>query len=298
MNFSVRKDDQNSTTTFKYNFYNLTDLYNYLKSNPTVNTEIFDQQASLENDIEFSGVPLNKAIEYLNGGYKINFESFDIAIRDVRKFGVEDVDSRNLERALHGGVYLSPLVASGAPDCMVRYKQDSDPKHIVVYFQLGYAHFTTPNEIFNRGIATINLIQSLEDKGYIVDLKVFELSKCGNEFMDITVNLKNTDEILNISKCYYPFVSKEFLRRLLFRVLESAPVNSFWGNGYGTALTTDKIREFYNLKERDLVISTPKEIGINGEDIYKDTVALFEYLNLDDEFDLTKMKQKSKIKVR
>ena len=41
---------------YKYNFSNLNDLYNYLKSNPEVNTRIFKKQASLKENNDFSGV--------------------------------------------------------------------------------------------------------------------------------------------------------------------------------------------------------------------------------------------------
>lgn len=293
MKFSLVKLNEYETL-YKYNFSNLNDLYNYLKSNPTVNTRIFRKQASLKNDTDFSGVPLTEATEYLKGGYNIDFDKFDMATRSIRKIGYEDVDSRKLVLSQHGGVYLSPLVAAGVPNCMVKYERDTNPKHITIYFQLGYSWMTTPTQVFNRGIATINLIQSLEDKGYIVDLKVFELSECDNEYIDLSVNIKQVDELLNITKCYYPLVSKEFLRRLLFRVLESTPVNSSWSQGYGSSLNSDEIRKFYKLKEKDLIIAPPIEIGIRGEDIFEDTVSLFENLNLDTEFDLTKLKQKIK----
>lgn len=284
------------STIYKYNFTNLTDLYNYLKQDPKVNEEIFYNQASLKNNEFQAGEPLEKSIEYLRGGYKIKFDKFDISIKNIRKFGYEDTDSRKIERSLHGGIYLSPLVAAGVPDCMVRYKQDSDPKHITVYFQLSYPFFTTTEQIFNRGIATINLIQSLEDKGYTVDLKVFELSVNSNEYLDITINLKQVDEHLNISKCYYPFVSKEFLRRIIFRILESTPVKTNWNEGYGCALEGEQIRKFYNLNSKDLVISSPSDMGISGYDIYEDTITLFEKLNLSKEFDLSKLRNKVKKK--
>lgn len=300
MKFDIDKKQVDNTsdisTIYKYNFSNLTDLYNYLKQNPKVNRNIFNTQASLDPNNYFAGESLEKSIEYLRGGYKVNFDKFDIAVKNVRKFGYEDVDSRKLERSLHGGIYLSPLVAAGVPDCMIRYRQDSDPKHITVYFQLGYPHFTTTEQVFNRGIATINLIQTLEDKGYIVDLKVFELSVNDDEYLDITINLKQVDELLNISKCYYPFVSKEFLRRILFRILESVPVKTNWSHGYGRSIEGDEIREFYNLNSKDLVIAAPKSMGILGHDIYEDTVTLFERLNLSKEFDLTKLKNKVKKK--
>ena len=297
MKFSIDnnyEDGLRKYSTFEYYFQNLTDLYNYLKSNPKVNSHIFRRQSSLTNGSDFAGENLTQAIEYLNGGYNFNFENFDNATRNIRKLGIEDEESTKLERALHGGAYLYPLVAAGVPDCMIRYRQDSDPKHITVYFQLGYSASTTESQIFNRGVATINLIQSLESKGYIVDLKVFELSIESDEIVDITVNLKKTDQLLNVTKCYYPFVSKEFLRRLLFRVLESAPVENDWSNGYGRPASTSEMRDFYKLKDKDLVISQPREMGIDGDNIYTDTITLFKKLGLDNEFDLSKLKEKSK----
>jgi len=292
MKFAIDRD--NPYTTFKYKFSNLNDLYNYLKSEPSVNTRIFAKQASLDSNTSFGGESLDIATEYLKGGYNIDFDKFDIATRNVRKLGYEDTDSRKLKRCIHGGTYLSPLVAAGVPDCMIKYERDTSPKHITIYFQLGYPWTTTTTQVFNRGIATINLIQSLEDKGYIVDLKVFELSECNNEYIDITVNIKNIDELLNITKCYYPLVSKEFLRRLLFRVFESTPVKGYWSRGYGRSVDKDEIRNFYKLKPKDLVIPAPGEAGIKGDDIYEDTITLFESLNLQNEFDLTKLKQKVK----
>lgn len=292
--YDLKKDCDK--TIYKYNFSNLTDLYNYLIQDPEVNKKIFNQQASKDVNTSFAGESLEKSIEYLRGGYKVDFDKFDIAVKDVRKFGYEDIDSRKMQRSLHGGIYLSPLVAAGVPDCMIRYIQDSDPKHVTIYFQLSYPHYTTTEQVFNRGIATINLIQILEDKGYIVDLKVFELSTNSNEYIDITINLKQVDEFLNISKCYYPFVSKEFLRRLLFRLLESVPVKTDWNYGYGRSVEDEEIRNFYNLNSKDLVIGAPKTMGISGHDVFEDTVSLFEKLKLSEEFDLSKLKQKVKKK--
>ena len=298
MYFSKYKNSE-GYLIYKYNFSNLSDLYDYLISEPEINTDVFKDLASENGEFDFAGEEFDIAIEYLKSGYDIDFEKFDIATKEIRKAGVEDINSTKLERSLHGGMYLSPLVAAGVPDCMVRYIQDSDPKHITIYFQLAYPANLTRQQILNRGVATINLIQALEAKGYIVDLKVFELSFCEDECVDIEIELKNTDELINISKCYYPLVSKEFLRRLLFRIMETIPVKkTYWGKGYGRSAELYKIREFYKLRSRDLVIPQPKEIGILGYDIYEDTITLFKYLNLDNEFDLSKLEKKVESKVK
>lgn len=292
----TKKCTNEGDKVYNYSFNNLNDLYNYLKSEPIVNKKIFKKQASVTQKKSFAGESLEEAIEYLKGGYKIDFKKFDIAVSSMEKFGLEDIDSRKIERTLHGGAYIQSLVAAGAPDCMIRYIQDFEPKKISVYFQLSYSSNTNSEQIFNRGIATINLIQQLEAKGYIVDLKVFELSRKIDEYVDINISIKQIDEVLNISKCYYPFVSKEFLRRLLFRVLESVPVTNDWGWGYGTTVPVAEIRKFYKLSEKDIVIPAPDEIGIDGMSILKDTVTFFEYLKLDKEFDLSRLKGKQKVK--
>ena len=296
MKFSVHENINDSNKVFKYYFYNLTDLYNYLSSNPKVNSSVFKELSSEEGSREFAGEPLIKAIEYLKGGYKINFDKFDIAVGELKKIGYEDTNDVNFERALHGGVYLSPLVAAGVPDCMIRYAIDTEPKKVTIYFQLCSPNFTSESQIFNRGVATLNLIQLLEEKGYIVEFKAFDLSRYLREYVDITVNLKHIDERLNISKCYYPLISKEFSRRLLFRVLECAPVSIGWGSGYGEAMDESEIRKFYKLDKNDLVISSPDDLGIMGKNTLEDTLNLFRGLGLENEFDLDNFESKIKTK--
>lgn len=290
MKFEIEKDHRKKI--YKYNFYSLTDLHDYLKTNPKINKSVFYEPSSLRPQNNFNGESLNTAINYCLGGYDNDFERFKVLTNQVRQAGYEDYDSRKLVRSIYGGVALSPLVASGIPDCMISYRQDSEVKYVTIYFQLGYPCITTHNQIFNRGIATLNLIQALQDKGYIVDFKAFELSRCGNEYVDITVNLKRTSELLNISKCYYPLVGREFLRRLLFRVLESTPVKENWSFGYGSPLNTDDISKFYNLKPKDLIISYPGEMEILGNDVYNDTANLFQSLHLENEFNVEKIRQK------
>ena len=42
-------------TIYNIRFANLTDLYDYLKQNPVLNTNVFQSQHSLSEDIEFHG---------------------------------------------------------------------------------------------------------------------------------------------------------------------------------------------------------------------------------------------------
>lgn len=67
-----------------------------------------------------------------------------------------------------------------------------------------------------------------------------------------------------------------------------------WSWGYGKTLEEETLRDFMNLKDSDYVISTPNEIGIRGNNIYTDTVRLIENLNLEEEFDVQKIKKLSR----
>lgn len=289
-------ENKNGYKVYNMNFSNLTDLHLYLKDDPDVNKSVFGTQASLDSDTSFHGEHLDKCIDYCIGGYKTGFESFLRTSNDLKKIGVADTDARTLKRSLYGGIPLSPLVAAGVPDCMLRYDRSEDLKYVTIYFNLGYPHFTTGSEIVNRGLATLHIIQALENKGYIVNFKAFELSHCGDEMINISIDLKKPGDLfLNMEKCYFPIKAKEFLRRILFRVLESMPVENYsWSSGYGQAANQKEMEKFFGTKNTDLLIAAPREMGIGGENIYDDTLTLIQKLNIQDEFDVNRIKKLSK----
>ena len=119
-----------------------------------------------------------------------------------------------------------------------------------------------------------------------------ESSVCSDEIVNIEILLKKpTDAMLDLKKCYFPIAGPEFLRRILFRVLESMPVKNNWNYGYGRALEEEEFRKFFELKDSDLVVSTPNEIGICGDNMYSDTARLIDNLDLNQEFDVEKIKK-------
>ena len=292
------KETRGGHSIYNIRFRNLTDLYDYLKENPTVNTRVFSSQASLKSDKSFYGEPLDKSIEYIMGGYTKGFDNFLKTSDDLKKIGVEDQDDRTLKRGLYGGIPLAPLVAAGVPDCMLRYYRSEDVKYVTIYFNLAYPHFTTEAEIVNRGLATLYLIQALENKGYIVNFKAFELSHCNNETINISIDLKKPGDLfLNIEKCYFPIKAKEFLRRILFRVLESSEVTSRdWSGGYGRSASIEEMKDFFDAGSHDLIIAAPREMGICGENIYTDTLTLIKKLKIEEEFDVERIKTLAKQK--
>lgn len=284
-----RKDEK---VIYNIRFRNLTDLHDYLMSNPNVNKRVFTRQASLKNDSDFSGEPLDQAIKYCIGGYRQGFDNFLKTNTILRETTKDLTDNRMLTRSMYGGVPQPALVAAGVPDCMLRYERDNQSTVRNMYFNLAYPAFTSTSRIVNRGLATLYIVQALEAKGEMINFKAFELSKCEDELLNIEINLKKPGDIfLDIEKCYYPIKAKEFLRRVLFRVKESSDVEEYyWGDDYGVPLDEDGVREFYKVRPQDMVISYPTDMGIEGDNIYDDTITLITRLGLEKEFDIPKIK--------
>lgn len=290
MQTEIKRENGNRIINIK--FANLTDLYDYLKSNPVINRRIFSSPASLSADDHFHGVSLEKSIEYCLGGYKKDFDNFLEVNEQLKKIGLANPNNKRVSRSLYGGAALAPLVAAEIPQCMVKYKRENDLKFITLYFNLSYNCGTSESEIVNRGLATLYIIKTLESRGYVVNLKAFELSTCGDEVLNIDIGLKRPgDLILDIEKCYFPIKAKEFLRRILFRVVESADVENSWGYGYGCPASVGFTRSFFEAGDKDLVIGEPSSMGIGGNNIYEDTATLIKRLNIQDEFDMQKIKK-------
>jgi len=290
MRLDIKKID--GDTVYKLNYSSLTDLHDYLASNPKVNKNVFRTLASKKEDSDFAGEPLDRAIEYCIEGYKEGLDHFLTVNEELKKAGRDISDTRQMERGLYGGIPLAPLVAAGVPDCMARYERDSTATVRNIYYNIGCPWYTKSKQITNKGLITLFIVQALEERGEMVNFRAFEASEEDDEIIDIEVALKKPGEaMLDVGKCYFPLVRKEFLRRLLFRTLESMPVENDWSHGYGRPLRYYELQQYLGTREDDIILSYPDELGIRGDNIYEDTISALEHLKLTNEFDINKIKR-------
>ena len=289
-------------TVYDIMFSDLTELYNYLKSDPKINKKVFPRniRASIKND-ETLGFGLEKAIEYIPGGYEENIKNFLTMKDNMTGISIETRESRDITIGVYGAIPFVPNVVKGVSDCMISYDRNSEIKVRNVYFGLSYPIFSTDDMILNRGLIALYIIDALEKKGELVNLKTFQASGNGSEIIKIEIALKESKEMfVNPRKCYFPLARKEFFRRVLFRVFESVDAKEPWGeNGYGNTLSKDKLKEIFEIPDQDIIIPSPHEIGIEGNNIYDDTINAINALGLEEEFDLDKirsLKEKTKKK--
>lgn len=206
-----------------------------------------------------------------------------------------------------------PRYLKGIPTTMYSYKEEKQEQIVNIYLNTAYSCFQNQNQIINRGILILNLINYLETQNIKVNLYNYLLVKEKNEIDFIVIPIKNQYEKLNIKKCYFPLVHPAFFRRLCFRVLELLPVKNFsWDNGYGIPMLHAEVEDFFYWnnknklfhkndfdKEKTIIISTPEELGITGENLTTDCESFIKKLNTKYQiFDKDQDEQKNKQKRR
>ena len=210
------------------------------------------------------------------------FENFYNLFRKVNYIFTKDYV---IERNFLPVGYLPniPRYLKGIPTSMYAYKKVEATKVLNIYMQIGYNCYQTKEQIINRGILTLNLINYLESNSIKVNFLLISASIENNEIAMIKIPLKNTYEKLNLKKCYFPIVHPSFLRRLCFRAKELMPLTDYgWACGYGRAMNFKEVDEILKQESYNtdyLYISTPEELNIYGENLLDDLENFINSLN-------------------
>ena len=259
-------DHWNNYTVYAFNFKNPLDLCDYVRK-AEINTNVFPMNIVKERGSEGSDQSLNGGGWYQTKNIK---QAIDLCI-DGWHEGFDFFKS--LKKTLdYRGDKMTIL-------------SRSKEKPINILVNLSYRWETKKQAIVNRGVIIQNLVNELERNGYKVNLKTFSLNYYEKELSCIVVNLKGVNEQLDARKAYFAFCNPSFLRRLVFRVMESSDFKQVgWNNQYGWLCASDFIKEAFSAGEFDIVIPQPWEIGIEGDDIVKDWRNFLTFENLQDCF--------------
>lgn len=263
-------------------FKSLSDMQMYILSKPQVNSRVFQKQHSITNRPEFPEDTFDNAVDYLIGGYDIDF---NITLKMQREFektiSVKNF-RRSTEKAMAGSHPNVPAFVAGMPKSMYRLARAPEKKFVTIWFNLAYSVQTSKQAVMNRGALTLSMIKLLEANGIGVDLKVFSCCYNRGEVFNSEVRLKSPSEPINLKKCFYPMCSVMFLRRIILRVMESMDFQEDnWYPYYGRPLTEDQFRSIFSIPKNDIVISSPVQMGIEGGNINDDSRRFFKKIELD-----------------
>lgn len=282
--------DDDEYTRYRARFNSLHDLYEYLKSEPKLNRTVFRKLHSVENDYDFAGIPFDEALEDLENPPRTGYGDFLRLSERLNEDAMGYVQEFMTVKSPGGGYLDIPSYAAGDPLCYIISRSIYTPKFIRINIALSYYWGTSKDQVMNRALIIAALVNAFEQEGYVVEINTFELSREDDEIVDIDVNIKNNNETFNKASLYKSLCYVEFLRRILFRVLESLDVKNDWGSGYGQTCSENFVRKAKKFDDNDIFFDQPREMGIHGKDIGKDFEAVLSHLDLRDKIDVEKAK--------
>ncbi len=297
--FRVYKDIDGSTI-FRYHFPSLIELVEYLKTAephreifPTLYSELPDDPHE-----HFRGESLEDTLNHLIYGYDQTYEKY----REKSKMGeIEIIQKSDFGRMKSVRGYSGSRVdinayLNGEEKCMLRAVRGAPKQFKTINYDLSHKAHSSESEIFNRGAICMLLINAIEKNNISVNLNCFHLleqklkSKDGKrEIIYITINLKDVDMALNEPMCVGPFSRVEFLRRVIFRLVETTPVSPDWRISHGYLLKDHKeIERIIGAQPGDLTFHELGSMGIKGEDFITDFETVIKYFELEDVVKLRK----------
>ena len=274
--------ERTNLTEYKMYFGSIGEVQQFLNSKPEINTEIFYEQKSQTASVEFAGAPLETAINYLIGGYNENYDQFLALAKQLEQVNKKSAKVRKTTTSFVGQRPNVPAYVAGAPKNMFRLERTEEKKLKRIWMKVTYEASTTEEQIRNRGIIALNLINLLEMNNYMVDFRLFEVCSVESEIFKCEIDLKKPGERLFPRLCYYPMCGKSFVRRVLCRIKESMPFKCGWGLSYGVVLNEKVTRMLMDIKEDDIYIGSPSEMNIDGRDIYVDADAFLDKIGISD----------------
>ena len=288
----VQNDVTEKYVLYKANFRNIRDLHAFLDSNPKVNKRVFPNLASLENDSHFAGIPYDEAVEALIKPIRNEYDGLIQLERRLDHFGSGVTTIYEPCRSAGGAVLDVPRYVSRNPMCYISEREVESPKFIRINVALSYSQSTGRKQVENRAIILIALLNALEREDFAVDVNTFSLSYSKEELININVNMKNTDNTINKSSLTKVMCYIEFLRRILFRVVECMDVKErSWGRAYGSVCSKEMTKKVLNLSDKEIYFDQPNAIGIRGVNIINDFENAVEKLGISNLIDVNESKR-------
>lgn len=276
---------------FLARFSNLNELYDYLKSDPKINTDVFETLSSITGSSDFAGRSYEEAVEMLVDSVDPGYEEF-LKLQGFLNRAIKvDTHKYKTVRTVAGGRLDIPAYSAGSPLCYETLERKKMPKFIKLHISLSYSWTTSKAQVYNRAIIITNIIKALESAGYNVFANAFELASYEDEIIHIVIDVKKHNQNVNMQALYKSLCYVEFLRRILFRVLETLDLENSWSNSYGRVCSESFIKKVLNLDHNDIFIGSPSDLGIKGNSLSYDFASAAEALNLSDKFDVEMAKK-------
>lgn len=231
----------------KEHFRSINEMISVIESRPN-NDIMEDEHSSSTGSKSFTGSKsYAEAKELFRNGYTEILQQIKTGVAANMKKTMT-ANRRRVETGVVGYAPHVPNAIQGLPNSMI-YTRQAPQKTKAVSVVVGITENCDKDasEFIKSGIAALGVVNTLELRGYRVNLKVaFYVAESNNDRAWGTVSVKDYREHMDLQKLCFPLAHPSMFRRLGFKWLETAQglKSSGWNWGYGRQINDlDFIKE-------------------------------------------------------
>jgi len=204
---------------YAMSFTSIHEVKDYIAHTP--NNSVCNYSNSQSNSqVKFTGTKsLADALELMQNGYVDGLKG--LQSKDIK--GVQPAAKRvnTLYSAQIGFIPNVGAVVTGNPINMFNIKQIAykNTKIVNIFYNCSVSAGTSTDAIIAKTRELFSIVQSLELKGYRVNLHVGEIAKF-NEVLLIDIKIKDAGEHFDALRAAFPLLHPSFLRRICFAIDE------------------------------------------------------------------------------
>lgn len=234
-------------------FDNNVDFYEYIKKREP-EKKWYHIKEHGKGDSWSGGVTYEETMnELLFGNKEITYQFLE----GLKNLGQERETNTGIFMNTEGFAYDMGAVVSGEPECCVDMKAPESKKSLTILMDYTAPYYVDSSMLVRRGLAVANLIYTLIEKGYIIDLNVcacLELHYTGtmlngDEVRKHMMSINVPTDMLSLGTIGF-YTSVEFFR-ILYILSEEMLLNA--GDDAGHSVGTDD-RDDYMLQENVFLI--------------------------------------------
>jgi hypothetical protein len=136
-----------------------------------------------------------------------------------------------------GAFPMVPLYLTGEPAHMMNFPEfESVASNPIVRidYNISVSGSVSPKSIMLRGAAVLSLCNTLENKGYSCEIRIFDICSSGNDTFRYSIVFKRAGEPLDLDRAAFALAHPSTLRRFGFALQEQIPEHEKTMNtGYG-----------------------------------------------------------------
>lgn len=215
----------------EYILENFPDIYAFRRalSNRPLTGGCGNNNNAARNDPGFYGMSYFEALDCLSVGLPSQDMEF---VQEMKKFSATTSKGHRTRTINHYDGYAPnvPAAIIGLPKSMKKRKKTPvNAKIVTIIYSMGARGDVAQQTITKAGLTALQLVYSLENSGYRVNLYAcVTMAECNREIAACVVKLKDAKQPLNVAKVSFSVGHCSMFRRLGFRWRESHPGCSGW----------------------------------------------------------------------